>query len=54
MLQEIIVYLIIILAITYIAYQFYFFFKNNSESGCNCSGCDIKKDINNIKALIEK
>ncbi|MGM0407296.1 MAG: FeoB-associated Cys-rich membrane protein [Bacteroidota bacterium] len=54
MLQELIVYLIIILAVTYTVNQIYFFFKDQSESGCNCSGCDIKKDLTNIKTLIEK
>jgi len=53
MIQEIIVYIIIILSVLYIALQFYLFFKNNSKSGCNCTGCDLNPDVSHIKFLIQ-
>ncbi len=54
MAQEILVYIIIIISVIYTVLQFYSFFKTSSDSGCNCSGCDIKKDVAHIKSLIEK
>ncbi len=49
--QIIIVYIIIIAALTYTFYSIYKTFATKNGNSCNCSGCDIKTHVNEIKGL---
>ena len=50
MLQNIIVYIIIALAIAYTAYSVFKSITKKEKSGCDgCNGCDIKREITQHK-----
>jgi len=49
--QIILVYIIIIAALTYTAYSIYKAFTSKKNHTCNCSGCEMKSHINELKGL---
>lgn len=49
--QIILVYIIISAALFYTAYNIYKVFAAKDNHGCNCSGCEMKSHVNEIKGL---
>lgn len=52
--QIILVYIIISAALVYTVYNIYKVFAAKNNHACNCSGCEIKSHVNEIKGLSKK
>ena len=52
--QEIIVIILIIAAVSYTLYGLVKVFGKKADNSCGCSSCDLKNNTKDLKALIDK
>ena len=52
--QDIIVFILVVAAVVYTAYNFIQIFVQKSENSCGCSSCDIESDVKELKSIAQK